>query len=59
MGTIKAFRNSDGSLDVLKENSLFHVKAGRAKYVGKVGSAWRAWGVELKRIPKTVLNLMK
>ena len=53
---MRAFKNSDGSFDVLKQNQLFHVKAGRAKYVGQIGPAWKAWGAEVKRIPKTVLN---
>lgn len=51
---MKAYKNSDGSLDVLKEKSLFHVKAGRAKYVGQVGPSWRAWGTEVKRIPTNI-----
>ena len=51
---MKAFKNSDGSFDVLKENHLFHVKSGRAKYVGQIGPAWKAWGAEVKRIPKNI-----
>lgn len=56
---MRIFKNSDGSFDVLKENQLFHVKAGRAKYVGQIGPAWKAWGPEVKRIPKTVLTAIK
>jgi len=56
---MRIFKNSDGSFDVLKENQLFHVKSGRAKYVGQVGPSWRAWGPEVKRIPKTVSQLIK
>ena len=56
---MKAFKNSDGSFDVLKQNQLFHVKAGRAKYVGQIGPAWKAWGAEVKRIPRTVLNAIQ
>lgn len=56
---MKAFKNSDGSFDVLKENQLFHVKAGRAKYVGQIGPTWKAWGAEVKRIPRTVSQLIK
>jgi hypothetical protein len=54
MGTIKAFRNSDGTLDVLKERSLFHVTQGRAKYIGEVGPAWKAWGVQVRRISNNI-----
>ena len=56
---MRIFKNYDGSFDVLKENQLFHVKAGRAKYVGQVGPAWKAWGPEVKRIPKTVSQLIR
>lgn len=56
---MRIFKNSDGSFDVLKENQLFHVKSGRAKYVGQIGPAWKAWGAEVKRIPKTVLNAIQ
>lgn len=56
---MKTFKNSDGSFDVLIQNKLFHVKSGRSKFVGTVNEKWRAWGPQLKRTPKTVLQLFK
>jgi hypothetical protein len=52
---MQAFKNSDGSLDVLRGNQLFHVKSGRAKYVGQVTPSWRAWGREV-RLTKSIIN---